>query len=113
MDPTFTRRSNLKGHLRPHFEEKPYNLIDPDVGKGLLDDMIVNDTNNCAVISNRLSVGGQFMRMHVLNRHLKNEMDVECARLWREVVVCWEIWIVGWRQIGGGGADILFGGSGL
>ena len=35
--------------------------------------------------------------------------------LWREKrgvdlgVVCWEIWIVGWWQIGGGGADISFG----
>ena len=54
------------------------------------------------------------MRMHALNWHLKNEMDVERARVvWRvedsEVVLCWEIWIVGWRQIGGGGADTLFG----
>ena len=53
---TFTRGlNNLNGHLRSHFEEKPYNLIGPDVGKGLLDDMI-NDMNNCTVISNRLSV---------------------------------------------------------
>ena len=33
--------------------------------------------------------------------------------LWREgrgvVEECWEIRIVGWRQIGGGGADISFG----
>ena len=50
--------NNIKGHLRSRFEEKPYNLIGPDVGKGLLDDMIANDMNNCAVISKRLSVRG-------------------------------------------------------
>ena len=54
---TFTRGfNNIKGHLRSHFEGKPYNLIGPDVGKSLIDDMIVNDMNNCTVISNRLSV---------------------------------------------------------
>ena len=34
------------------------NIIGVDVGKGLLDNMIVNDMNNCAVISNRLSARG-------------------------------------------------------
>ena len=54
--------------------------------------------------------------MNALNRHLKSETGVECARVVEREgrgmdlgVVWWEIWIVGWRQTGGGGADILFG----
>ena len=47
--------------------------------------------------------------MDALNRHLKSETRVECAKVVERGEECWGNWIVGWRQIRGGGADISFG----
>ena len=52
------------------------------MGKGLLDNMIVNDMKNCKLISNHLSVREsrkQFARMKALNRDLRSETGVKCC----------------------------------
>ena len=54
------------------------------MGKGLLDNMIVNDMKNCKLISNHLSVREsrkRFARMKALNRDLRSETGVECTKV--------------------------------
>ena len=55
---TFTRGFNLKGHLRSHFEEKPYKCHWPGCGKGFARQHDCDDMNSCIVILGRLNVKG-------------------------------------------------------
>ena len=73
--------SILKVILKLISKKTRINDIGLNVEKGLRDDMIVNDI----VISVRLyeceGCRKQFARMDALNRHLKSETGVECARV--------------------------------
>jgi hypothetical protein len=79
---TFTRGFNLKGHLRSHFDEKPYNCHWPGCGKGFARQ---HDCKRHEQLHNNFrpfeceGCRKQFARMDALNRHLKSETGVECA----------------------------------
>jgi hypothetical protein len=88
-----------KDIYHPTSKKSYINIIGPDVGKGLLVNMVVIDMNSSIVISDRLNVkgvGSSFARMDALNRHLRSETVAECARIvergdwWR----WWRWWCV-------------------
>jgi Zinc finger, C2H2 type len=80
---TFTRGFNLKSHLRSHFEEKPYKCRWSGCGKSFArqydcqrhEQLHDNWSFECEGCKK------QFARMDALNRHLKSEAGVECARI--------------------------------
>ena len=105
---TFTRGFNLKGHLRSHFEEKPYKCHWPGCGKGFARQHDCKRHEQLHSNFRPFECDGckkQFARMDALNRHLRSEAGVECARVvdrGKEV---------GGMGMGSGGYDI--GGMGL
>ena len=81
---TFTRGFNLKGHLRSHFEEKPYKCHWPGCGKGFARQHDCKRHEQLHSNFRPFECEGcrkQFARMDALNRHLKSETGVECARI--------------------------------
>ena len=85
---TFTRGFfDLKGHLRSHFDEKPYKWHWPgSYGKGFPRQHDCKRHHDEQLHSNFLpfeceGCRKQFARMDALNRHLKSETRVECARV--------------------------------
>ena len=81
---TFTRGFNLKGHLRSHFEEKPYKCHWPGCGKGFARQHDCKRHEQLHSNFRPFECEGcrkQFARMDALNRHLRSETGVECARI--------------------------------
>ena len=81
---TFTRGFNLKGHLRSHFEEKPYKCHWPGCGKGFARQHDCKRHEQLHSNFRPFECEGcrkQFARMDALNRHLRSETGVECARV--------------------------------
>ncbi|KAF8805438.1 hypothetical protein BYT27DRAFT_7258555 [Phlegmacium glaucopus] len=81
---TFTRGFNLKGHLRSHFEEKPYKCHWPGCGKGFARQHDCKRHEQLHSNFRPFECDGckkQFARMDALNRHLRSEAGVECARI--------------------------------
>ena len=81
---TFTRGFNLKGHLRSHFEEKPYKCHWPGCGKGFARQHDCKRHEQLHSNYRPFECEGcrkQFARMDALNRHLRSEAGVECARI--------------------------------
>jgi hypothetical protein len=81
---TFVSGLNLKGHLRAHFNDKPYKCHWPGCDKGFA------RQDNCKrheKLHNNFrpfeceGCRRQFGRMDALNKHLKSEIGVECARI--------------------------------
>ena len=80
---TFTRSFNLKGHLRSHFEEKPYKCHWPGCEKGFARQHDCKRHEQLHSNFRPFECEGcrkQFARMDALNRHLRSEAGVECAR---------------------------------
>ena len=101
---TFTRGFNLKGHLRSHFEEKPYKCHWPGCGKGFARQHDCKRHEQLHSNFRPFECEGcrkQFARMDALNRHLRSETGVECAR------------IVERGKESGGGSDGYGGMSGM
>ncbi|KAI6045955.1 hypothetical protein EDC04DRAFT_2631189 [Pisolithus marmoratus] len=81
---TFTRRFNLRGHLRSHTEERPYVCDYPDCKKGFA------RQHDCkrhqALHANRSQSNvcqgcrKTFSRLDALNRHLRSEGGAECRQ---------------------------------
>lgn len=81
---TFTRGFNLKGHLRSHYEEKPYKCHWPGCGKGFARQHDCKRHEQLHSNFRPFECEGcrkQFARMDALNRHLRSETGVECARV--------------------------------
>ena len=81
---TFTRGFNLKGHMRSHFEEKPYKCHWPGCGKGFARQHDCKRHEQLHSNFRPFECEGcrkQFARMDALNRHLRSETGVECARI--------------------------------
>jgi len=81
---TFTRGFNLKGHLRSHYELKPYKCHWPGCGKGFARQHDCKRHEQLHSNFRPFECDGcrkQFARMDALNRHLKSDAGVECARI--------------------------------
>ncbi|KAL1703575.1 hypothetical protein EV121DRAFT_260676 [Schizophyllum commune] len=81
---TFTRSFNLKGHIRSHNEEKPFRCHWPGCGKGFARQHDCKRHEQLHTNYRPFQCEGcrkQFARMDALNRHLKSEGGVECARM--------------------------------
>ena len=81
---TFTRGFNLKGHLRSHFEEKPYKCHWPGCGKGFARQHDCKRHEQLHSNFRPFECEGcrkQFARMDALNRLLRSETGVECAKI--------------------------------
>ncbi|TRM64278.1 hypothetical protein BD626DRAFT_400640 [Schizophyllum amplum] len=81
---TFTRSFNLKGHIRSHNEEKPFRCHWPGCGKGFARQHDCKRHEQLHTNYRPFQCDGcrkQFARMDALNRHLKSEGGVECARI--------------------------------
>ena len=81
---TFTRGFNLKGHLRSHFEEKPYKCPWPGCGKGFARQHDCKRHEQLHRNFRPFECEGcrkPFARMDALNRHLRSEAGVECAKM--------------------------------
>ena len=81
---TFTRGFNLKNHLRSHFEEKPYKCHWPGCGKGFARQHDCKRHEQLHSNFRPFECEGckkQFARMDALNRHLRSETGVECAKI--------------------------------
>jgi len=80
---TFTRHFNLKGHLRSHNEERPFKCKWPGCEKGFARQ---HDCKRHEALHLNIrpytceGCGKTFARMDALNRHLRSEGGVECAR---------------------------------
>jgi len=81
---TFTRGFNLRGHLRSHYDLKPYKCHWPGCGKGFARQ---HDCKRHEQLHSNFrpfecdGCGKQFARMDALNRHLKSDAGVECAKI--------------------------------
>jgi len=79
---TFTRGFNLKGHLRSHYEQKPYKCLWPGCGKGFAREHDCKRHEQLHSNFRLFECEGckkQFARMDTLNRHLRSEAGAECA----------------------------------
>ncbi|KAI0268775.1 hypothetical protein BC834DRAFT_952113 [Gloeopeniophorella convolvens] len=79
---TFTRRFNLRGHLRSHTEERPYKCEWPGCNKGFArqHDCKRHQALHSAKSQNNAcqGCGKTFSRLDALNRHLRSEGGSEC-----------------------------------
>jgi len=81
---TFTRRFNLRGHLRSHTEERPFQCEWPGCGKSFARK---HDCNRHMTLHSSMAVqhscvgcGKSFSRTDALNRHLRSEGGAACKR---------------------------------
>ncbi|KAJ7747336.1 hypothetical protein B0H16DRAFT_1555614 [Mycena metata] len=79
---TFTRRFNLRGHLRSHTEERPYVCDWPNCKKGFArqHDCKRHTALHTAKSQTNVCVGCKktFSRLDALNRHLRSDGGAEC-----------------------------------
>ncbi|KAG6866706.1 hypothetical protein C0991_011365 [Blastosporella zonata] len=79
---TFTRRFNLRGHLRSHTEERPYVCEWPGCKKGFArqHDCKRHQALHSAKSQNNVCRGCKkaFSRLDALNRHLRSDGGAEC-----------------------------------
>ncbi|KAF8740790.1 hypothetical protein AX14_007166 [Amanita brunnescens Koide BX004] len=82
---TFTRRFNLRGHLRSHTEERPYVCNWPGCKKGFArqHDCKRHQALHTAKSQANVCQGCKktFSRLDALNRHLRSENGAECRAL--------------------------------
>ncbi|KAI0833577.1 hypothetical protein BC628DRAFT_1308210 [Trametes gibbosa] len=86
---TFTRHFNLKGHLRSHAEEKPYQCKWPGCGKGFARQHDCKRHEQLHLNIRPYPCEGckkNFARMDALNRHLRSEGGAECRKIQEELV---------------------------
>lgn len=80
---TFTRHFNLKGHLRSHNEERPFKCKWPGCEKGFARQHDCKRHEALHLNLRPYTCDGckkTFARMDALNRHLKSEGGIDCAR---------------------------------
>ncbi|KAF9529188.1 hypothetical protein CPB83DRAFT_852826 [Crepidotus variabilis] len=81
---TFTRRFNLRGHLRSHTEERPYVCEWPGCKKGFArqHDCKRHQALHAAKSQNNVCQGCKktFSRLDALNRHLRSDGGAECRQ---------------------------------
>ncbi|KAK7682500.1 hypothetical protein QCA50_014300 [Cerrena zonata] len=85
---TFTRHFNLKGHLRSHAEEKPYQCKWPGCGKGFARQHDCKRHEQLHLNIRPYPCEGckkNFARMDALNRHLRSEGGAECRKIQDEL----------------------------
>lgn len=79
---TFTRRFNLRGHLRSHTEERPFVCDWPGCGKGFArsHDCKRHTALHTAKQGSHVCAGCNktFSRTDALNRHLKSDVGASC-----------------------------------
>ncbi|CAA7261695.1 unnamed protein product [Cyclocybe aegerita] len=79
---TFTRRFNLRGHLRSHTEERPYVCDWPGCKKGFArqHDCKRHQALHAAKSQSNVCQGCKktFSRLDALNRHLRSDGGAEC-----------------------------------
>ncbi|KAJ7178357.1 hypothetical protein C8R43DRAFT_973074 [Mycena crocata] len=82
---TFTRRFNLRGHLRSHTEERPYICEWPNCKKGFArqHDCKRHQALHTAKSQTNICVGCKktFSRLDALNRHLRSDGGADCRAL--------------------------------
>ncbi|KAK0241794.1 hypothetical protein EDD85DRAFT_948855 [Armillaria nabsnona] len=82
---TFTRRFNLRGHLRSHTEERPYVCQWPGCQKGFArqHDCKRHQALHTAKAQANVCQGCKktFSRLDALNRHLRSDGGAECRRI--------------------------------
>ncbi|KAF9653809.1 hypothetical protein BDM02DRAFT_3152788 [Thelephora ganbajun] len=88
---TFTRRFNLRGHLRSHTEERPFVCEWPGCGKGFArqHDCKRHQNLHYSKAQQHVCHGCRktFSRLDALNRHLRSEGGVECRQTQDAAVV--------------------------
>jgi len=81
---TFTRRFNLRGHLRSHTEERPYVCEWPGCQKGFArqHDCKRHQALHATRTQSNICPGCRkaFSRLDALNRHLRSEGGAECRQ---------------------------------
>jgi len=82
---TFTRRFNLRGHLRSHTEERPFVCEWPGCGKGFARQHDCKRHQALHASRSQTSnvcqgCGKTFSRLDALNRHLRSEGGSECRQ---------------------------------
>lgn len=81
---TFTRRFNLRGHLRSHTEERPYKCEWPGCNKGFARQHDCKRHQNLHSAKSQINAcqgcGKTFSRLDALNRHLRSEGGSECRQ---------------------------------
>ncbi|KAJ7497472.1 hypothetical protein FB451DRAFT_1211601 [Mycena latifolia] len=82
---TFTRRFNLRGHLRSHTEERPYICDWPNCKKGFArqHDCKRHAALHTAKSQTNVCVGCKktFSRLDALNRHLRSDGGADCRAM--------------------------------
>ncbi|KAJ7680570.1 hypothetical protein DFH06DRAFT_1163542 [Mycena polygramma] len=82
---TFTRRFNLRGHLRSHTEERPYVCDWPNCKKGFArqHDCKRHQALHTAKSQTNVCIGCKktFSRLDALNRHLRSDGGADCRVL--------------------------------
>ncbi|KAJ6594087.1 hypothetical protein B0H19DRAFT_1093707 [Mycena capillaripes] len=82
---TFTRRFNLRGHLRSHTEERPYVCDWPNCKKGFArqHDCKRHQALHTAKSQTNVCIGCKktFSRLDALNRHLRSDGGADCRAL--------------------------------
>ncbi|KAF8919850.1 hypothetical protein CPB85DRAFT_1275649 [Mucidula mucida] len=78
---TFTRRFNLRGHLRSHTEERPYVCQWPGCKKGFARQHDCNSTTAKAQANVCQGCKKTFSRLDALNRHLRSDGGADCRRI--------------------------------